>query len=139
MDLCPIKNNMSKNLQPHHSHLSSKYISMNLCSSKNVELNLDINNNHCWIDYKQNISWINISPKKTEMRKKYDTSLSSKHFTMVSLIKVHLLPFTWSMLFFKYKVWVEIKYIILMFNWYWFFIHRPSNFNQSFWAPGTMY
>ena len=46
MDLCPIKNNMSKNLQPHHPHLSSEYISMNLCSSKIVELNIDINNNH---------------------------------------------------------------------------------------------
>ena len=39
MDLCPIKNNMSKNLQPHHSHLSSEYIPMNFFSSKNVELN----------------------------------------------------------------------------------------------------
>ena len=68
------------------------------------------------------------------------TLLLSKHFTMSQIIKVHLLPFTyWSMVFFIYKVWVEIEYIILMFNWYWFFIHRPSNFNQTFWAPGTIY
>ena len=39
MDLCPVKNNMSKNLQPHHSDLPSEYIAMNFCSSKNVELN----------------------------------------------------------------------------------------------------
>ena len=55
------------------------------------------------------------------------------------IIKVHLFPFAWSTVYFKYKVWVEIECIIFMFNWFWFFIRRPPNFNQFFWAPDTMH
>ena len=82
------------------------------------------------ITSKTSYEWINPIKQKCANILTYHSQVNTLPWPQIN----SLLHFAWYTVFFEYKVWVESEYIILMFNWYWFFIHRPSNFNQSFWA-----